>query len=193
MTNIKKEKKVEPNLNSQNITGENKKKLDKITQMKLILGALLATVLVFAAIYSIATRNKEEKPKQKEENGLQMTYENDGNIVMNSLKDKDTVTITFQIKNNTTNKKNYDISLEGLENNLEDTTKLTYNLYQNNEQEIFNEIFPTEDMFIIDGNEIYANQTVEYKMIITYNNEATDNKDLGKNIRAQIKVAEEVE
>lgn len=94
------------------------------------------------------------------------TFENNGEFIFQtSEKNK---TIIFSLKNESDIKKNYNLKLQSVTNSLNDFSKLTYDLWINENQEVANEIFPNREMLLLDGAEIDAHKNLDFKLMIKY-------------------------
>lgn len=152
--------------------------------MKVILVGCLFLFLIVSMICTIA---KKEEPSKNSDNNLKVEIMENGQIKFDTT--SKTQTITFQIKNNTKENKTYNIGLKEILNPLEEPTTLTYDLWLNDKQEIYSELFPKEDMLILDGASINQNDYLEGKLILKY--ETTNNAIENKIIQGKLTIEED--
>ena len=88
----------------------------------------------------------------------------------------------------TQKKKNYSIGLKGVSNTLKNLESLTYDLKINGIEEIQQEIFPNEDILLIDGAEIDVLEELECQLIIKYLNEESNEEET---IKGKIMIEED--
>lgn len=152
--------------------------------MKVILMGCLFLFLIVSMICTIA---KKEEPSKNSDNNLKVEIMENGQIKFDTT--SKTQTITFQIKNNTKENKTYNIGLKEILNPLEEPSTLTYDLWLNDKQEIYSELFPKEDMLILDGASINQNDYLEGKLILKY--ETTNNAIENKIIQGKLTIEED--
>lgn len=163
---------------------KNKNKIKQSDHMKVILVGCLFLFLIVSMICTIA---KKEEPSKNSDNNLKVEIMENGQIKFDTT--SKTQTITFQIKNNTKENKTYNIGLKEILNPLEEPTTLTYDLWLNDKQEIYSELFPKEDMLILDGASINQNDYLEGKLILKY--ETTNNAIENKIIQGKLTIEED--
>lgn len=163
---------------------KNKNKIKKSDHMKVILVGCLFLFLIVSMICTIA---KKEEPSKNSDNNLKVEIMENGQIKFDTT--SKTQTITFQIKNNTKENKTYNIGLKEILNPLEEPSTLTYDLWLNDKQEIYSELFPKEDMLILDGASINQNDYLEGKLILKY--ETTNNAIENKIIQGKLTIEED--
>lgn len=167
-------------------TTKNKKaKKDSIPSkesIRIILVGILILIAIFLGIQKInkGANKKEEKSggeiaeKRMEEFSFQISENAKKEIVLN-------------IKNDSESTKNYDLDITNIKNDLSDTSSLSYEIFLNQEQKVFQEIFPTEEMKLMDGTEVKPHENLEIKFILTYQQNQID---IGKNISAKLSINE---
>lgn len=163
---------------------KNKNKIKQSDHMKVILMGCLFLFLIVSMICTIA---KKEEPSKNSDNNLKVEIMENGQIKFDTT--SKTQTITFQIKNNTKENKTYNIGLKEILNPLEEPSTLTYDLWLNDKQEIYSELFPKEDMLILDGASINQNDYLEGKLILKY--ETTNNAIENKIIQGKLTIEED--
>lgn len=163
---------------------KNKNKIKQSDHMKVILVGCLFLFLIVSMICTIA---KKEEPSKNSDNNLKVEIMENGQIKFDTT--SKTQTITFQIKNNTKENKTYNIGLKEILNPLEEPSTLTYDLWLNDKQEIYSELFPKEDMLILDGASINQNDYLEGKLILKY--ETTNNAIENKIIQGKLTIEED--
>lgn len=134
-------------------------------EIKVILICLLVLLLIVTVI--MTTVKKEEQ--NMSEDKIVSTFSDNGEFIFDTTESQKT--ITFTLKNETNNKKNYNLGIKSVTNPLNDTSRLTYDLWINDIQEVSNEIFPNVEMLLLEGSTIDAHETLEYKLILKYTEE----------------------
>jgi len=157
-------------------------------QMKLVLAGLLILMILVVGIYSLVSKKDDQAPNPA--TGLVIEKENEGKFQLANIQNGTNTTITFKVENKSSEKKAYNLIVSEIQNELVDPTKCTYNLFINNQQEIFDEIFPSEDMLLIDGAEVNANDNLEFKIVIQYHN-SESSEDFGKSLSGKLDVRED--
>ncbi|MCI8394336.1 MAG: hypothetical protein HFH86_02505 [Bacilli bacterium] len=170
---LKKEK--QPDLLNQNLT------------IRIILAGIIILASIVGMIYSIV---KKEQKSEEPSNKIVMLDEEKGKIILENIKPNDTKTIYFHVKNDSNEEKVYNVETKNIKNELTDPTKLRYDLFINDKLEISNEIFPSEDMLLIEGALVYANDDLEFKVVLNYLGE-NESEDLGKNVSGSLIVVED--
>lgn len=159
-------------------------------KLKIVIGVLLVAFLLCFGVYELMKKNDISENKKLEDD-FKVNLENTGRIFMENLKDGATTTVTFKVTNDSEETKLFDLQIGEIKNELSITTNLVYDLYINGKEEIAKEYFPVEEMILIDGEEIAPKKSVEYKMVITYQNKDTSSSDLGKTISGKLSIVEE--
>lgn len=145
-----------------------------------LVGILVIFVMVLGIQKTITKKEKSEnkEPEMKEKRTEEISFQ----IEENAKKE-----IVLQVKNDTSNKKNYDLEITNVQNELNDPTMLTYEIFVNQEQKVYRETFPKEEMKLVDGTEINAHENLEIKMILNYKKNGSE---IGKNISAKLMIQE---
>lgn len=142
---------------------DSKKKLSTwADEIKVILICLVFLLVIVTII--MTTVKKEEQNML--ENEIVSTFENNGEFIFNTTDEQKI--ITFTLKNETNNKKSYNLGIKSVTNPLNDFSKLTYDLWINENQEVSNEIFPNVEMLLLDEATIDAHETIEFKLVLKY-------------------------
>lgn len=156
-----------------------------IDQLKIV---AMCLILVLIVITAITTIKKKDTPNDSYDNQLKTEIEQNGEFVFET-KEK-SKTIIFKINNQGKEEKNYNLGLSHISNDLEDFSSLTYDLWINNTEEIYNEIFPGEDMLLLDGATIEAGKTLEIKLVLKY--EVQDGEQMeNQTIKGKIMIEED--
>lgn len=161
----------------------NKNTVTLIDKVKLVASVLILIIIIAFGIVSIV--KKEEKNTISTEE-LHVSLENNGEILFHT-KEKENM-LSFKIKNDSQKKKNYSIGLKGVSNTLKNLESLTYDLKINGIEEIQQEIFPNEDILLIDGAEIDVLEELECQLIIKYLNEESNEEET---IKGKIMIEED--
>lgn len=148
-------------------------------EIKVILICLLVLLLIVTVI--MTTVKKEEQ--NMSEDKIVSTFSDNGEFIFNTTEKQNT--ITFTLKNETNNKKNYNLEIKSVTNPLNDISKLTYDLWINDIQEVSNEIFPNVEMLLLEGSTIDAHETLEYKLILKY---AEEEIESSKTVRGKLTI-----
>lgn len=161
-----------------------KKIIRPIDQLKIIALCLIALLIIL----SIIAVTKKEKTDDSQEKVLNTEIAQNGEFIFETT--EKSKTFTFKIINDSKNVKNYNLGLTHLSNALENFSSLTYDLWINDTEEIYNEIFPKEDMLLLDGASIDANKTLEIKLVLKYEIREGESKEI-QTIRGKINIEED--
>lgn len=152
----------------------------------------LAMCFIFVAYGYSSTRtvgNEQGKKETFTSRTLKITY-SDGSEVLSTLNGYfnpgSTLTKTFKISNTGNQVATYSIKLTNVINDFERVNDITFQLTKNDEV-VNSGIFPTEDVVILDGENIGIDESVTYILKLNYLN-STENQiiDSGKSISASI-------
>jgi hypothetical protein len=156
-----------------------------IDQLKIVAMCLILLLIIITAIMVIS---KKEEHHDNYDKILKTEIDQNGEFAFDT--NEKNKTIVFKISNESKEEKKYNLGLTHITNSLENFSFLTYDLWINDEEEIYNEIFPQEDMLLLDGATIDANKNLEVKLILKYETPASEQIEK-QTIRGKITIEED--